>query len=101
MVASPTFEAALTTRRSGAAFLRHRPHHRQTAAGDHAPMPNIAVAVVPVATGRQRFGDSRLGESVLAVWLVVRRRTILNDASVGGVDDQHVGLGPAGDFGWD
>jgi hypothetical protein len=24
-----------------------------------------------------------------------------NDASTGGVDDQHVGLGPAGDFGWD
>jgi hypothetical protein len=32
---------------------------------------NIAVAVVPVATGPQRFGDSRLGESVLAVWQAV------------------------------
>src|ERR1700757_2773593 len=29
--------------------------------------------------------------------IVVRRRTILNDASVGGMDDQHVGLGPARD----
>jgi hypothetical protein len=98
-----------------------------------------------VSRAPQRFGDSRLGESVLAVWqavtdsipvsrtsvyaaqirylgwlnksprryqdnwagnsseiqVVVGRRTILNDASVGGVDDQHVGLGPAGDFGWD
>jgi hypothetical protein len=35
------------------------------------PLVNIAVAVVPVATGPQRFGDSRLGESVLAVWQAV------------------------------
>jgi hypothetical protein len=35
------------------------------------------------------------------IQVAVRRRTIVSDASVGGVDDQHVGLGPAGDFGWD
>jgi hypothetical protein len=35
------------------------------------PLVNIAVAVVPVATRPQRFGDSRLGESVLAVWQAV------------------------------
>ena len=26
---------------------------------------------------------------------------LLNGASVGGVDDQHVGLGPVGEVGWD
>ena len=31
------------------------------------PLVNIAVAVVPVATGPQRFGDSRLRGSVVAV----------------------------------
>ena len=30
-----------------------------------------------------------------------RRRTVLSDASVGGVDDEQVGLGPVGDVGRD
>jgi len=48
----------------------------------------------------RRYQDNWAG-NWSEIRVVVRRRTILNDASVGGVDDQHVGLGPAGDFGWD
>jgi hypothetical protein len=74
----------------------------------------VAQAASPPASRRpQRFGDSRLGESVpgrLAsrdLWpdaerfLTMPQSVVWTISIFGGVDDQQVGLGPVGDVGWD
>jgi hypothetical protein len=66
-------------------------HQRLCSSDEVSRLAQQIAKTIPGQLGRQLVSDTGCG----------RRRTILSDASVGGVDDQHVGLGPVGDVGRD